>query len=166
MKEKLKWYHSALREIACTFIGHNIKSSHRWSDDRSELMKLDYNSIPYARRQNGNCYMTRSVGWNERCRRCRMIARDAHIRDFFPIAIFKLFVQSIKGTKWRVNYILDADYYSNWKYPLIPILMMSEFLEQFFIGGWLLDLFWWWPSEIMLYFQHHIHNKLFIDTTI
>jgi hypothetical protein len=74
MEYPLRWYHRLGREMLCTLLTHNWKSSwHRRPD--FEWASEHYKELPYGRRNSGNGLYEYSETWEYKCRRCRLSVR-------------------------------------------------------------------------------------------
>lgn len=158
MRDKLKWYHFACREMTCTFLGHDTISSWRKRKNFDELTNLPYKELPYRLREGtGNPYFEYGSWWSFKCRRCRKRVRAPERMSESIITQLKYFLKFGVPTSVRsIQFVLTEC--RGWtRFFLIPPLFVAELCEEFFVY---VDSAWEWPGLIFSKITHWIYERL------
>jgi hypothetical protein len=129
MKNPLKWYHLAGRELVCWLRGHNRKTSWHRKINFNELQEMPFEEFSYGLRNSGNPYYEYvSQGWHVKCRRCRWVTKE-EIRDSFHVRWYKYITGFWRY--WWITFTCVIKYETNIKkYPMAPILATLSGLIQ------------------------------------
>lgn len=147
MKYPLKRYQWLLREMTCSILGHDWKTSWRRKANYDYLVAANYNDISYRERKSGNAYFEYSAGWAHKCRRCRETTHDTFrglsfirqqiwngIKDAFRTFKFVLGdKENRKEYTWFGRYLIVAEMaiiqfiiYQDWLYPSIQSAIIDS----------------------------------------
>ena len=145
MKYPLTTYQHLLRQIKCSIVGHDWKSSWRKRPDFEWAME-HYDELPYARKRcDGNPYWEYSKRWHFKCKRCRKTTKE-----FCPMFIRQQLFRGIRSA-----YITYFKYWPENKSDLTPSELPHYQKLRFFhaVNDFVIYQDWVWPSLQNMYFQ-------------